>query len=199
MARKIILASGSPRRKELLGLAGAKFEIFSPDVDETILPREGASAMVKRLSVMKAGAVSEKFKSAGDTLLIVAADTTVVSPEGRILGKPADLKEAVKMVSSLQGRMHKVLTGYCILEVVRGKVLRARARVVGTRVWIRPLNPSEVKAYVARGESLDKAGAYAAQGFGMAIVEKISGSYTNVVGLPVKEVVADLKELGWSP
>jgi septum formation protein len=199
MARKIILASGSPRRKELLGLAGASFEILSPDVDETILPRESAKTMVKRLSVMKAGAVAEKFNRSQDTLLIVAADTTVVSPGGEILGKPSDLKEAVKMVSSLQGRMHRVLTGYCILEVVRGKVRRARARVVGTHVWIRPLNPSEVKAYVGRGESLDKAGAYAAQGFGMAIVEKISGSYTNVVGLPVKEVVADLKELGWSP
>jgi len=86
MARKIILASGSPRRKELLGLAGASFEILSPDVDETILPRESAKTMVKRLSVMKAGAVAEKFNRSQDTLLIVAADTTVVSPEGEILG-----------------------------------------------------------------------------------------------------------------
>ena len=126
MSKKIILASGSPRRKELLTLADVRFEIRIPDVDET----------------------------------------------------------------------H---TGYSILEVIQGELKNSITRSVETKVFIKAMLPSEIKAYVQKNESLDKAGGYAAQGYGMTLIEKIDGSYTNVVGLPISQVITDLKKMGWKP
>jgi septum formation protein len=190
MPNTLLLASGSPRRKELLQKAGVSFEILVPDVDET--PRRGESPkrMVARLSRDKALAAQAQ-RSDG---WILAADTTVVSHAGKNLGKPADAAEARRMLKALQGKVHRVFTAYTI---VHGK--KTHTRVVETRVHIRKLSPQEQEAYLATGESMDKAGAYAAQGHGMILIEKIVGSYTNVVGLPVAEVMTDLRQLGFRP
>jgi septum formation protein len=197
MSKKIVLASGSPRRKELLEMAGIPFEIRVPEVDETPLPREAPQNMVKRLALMKALAAAREYSGKSTTAIILSADTTVVDPVGRNLGKPLNVRDAVKMVTALAGKDHFVFTGYSLVEIRKGRVHRILSRRVKTRVRIREMSPREVKSYVGRGESLDKAGAYAAQGFGMALIEQISGSYTNVVGLPVTEVTRDLRLLGW--
>lgn len=197
MNKKIVLASGSPRRKELLEMAGIPFEILVPEVDETPLPREAPQNMVKRLSLMKALAAARDWSGSPGSAIILSADTTVVDPSGRNLGKPRNLREARKMVSALAGKDHFVFTGYSLVEIRKGRVHRILSKRVRTRVRIREMTSREVNDYIGRGESLDKAGAYAAQGFGMALIEQISGSYTNVVGLPVTEVTRDLRLLGW--
>jgi septum formation protein len=196
MDKKIILASGSPRRKELLGMAGVSFEVRVFDIDETPRKKEHPKTMVRRLSVEKAMATVRTLEGK-ESFIVIAADTTVVNPAEKNLGKPGDEAEAVRMVYSLQGKTHSVYTGYSVLLVQNGKVVRKVTRAVRTRVKIQAMSRNQVKAYVAKGECMDKAGAYAAQGFGMAIIEKISGSYTNVVGLPMTEVMRDLVNLGW--
>ena len=195
MAEQIILASSSPRRKELLILAGLSFEVRVSDIDET--PRRGESPklMVKRLALEKGREVSKSATTG--SRYIISADTTVVSPRERNLGKPRDEAEAIRMVRSLQGRTHRVYTGYAILKIESGRIVREISRVVTTRVTMKKMSTAEIRAYVARGECLDKAGAYAAQGFGMVLIERISGSYTNVVGIPVTQVLGDLGRLGW--
>lgn len=191
----IVLASGSPRRKELLTWAGVEFEILVSDIDETPKKKETPSEMVRRLSKEKAHAVGKNLIAVNRDAVVIAADTTVVSPRGKILGKPVDLDEAYKMISELQGKTHQVLTGYSIVKVKNGKILKTVSKVVKTAVTMRRLSTDERKFYLSQGESMDKAGAYAAQGFGMVLIEKISGSYTNVVGLPMSEVIQDLKKL----
>ncbi len=197
MNKKIVLASGSPRRKELLEMAGIPFEILIPEVDETPLARETPQNMVKRLALMKALAAARGLSRDPGSSLILSADTTVVDPYGRNLGKPRNVLEARKMVAALAGKDHFVFTGYSLVEIRKGVVQRTLSRRVRTRVRIREMTAREIRDYVGRGESLDKAGAYAAQGFGMALIEQISGSYTNVVGLPITEVTRDLRLLGW--
>jgi len=197
MFKPLVLASGSPRRKDLLRLAGVKYRICVPDIDETPVQTESPRAMVRRLSREKALESWRNFLSAKQSAFILSADTTVVSPGGRVLGKPHDSAEAVQMIRSLQGRVHQVLTGYTLLDVELGVLARSVTRVIRTKVAIQALSHLEIQRYVGLGESLDKAGAYAAQGFGMAIIESISGSYTNVVGLPMTEVMRDLKKFGW--
>ncbi len=192
---KVILASGSPRRKELLTWAGVGFEIMVSDVDETPLKNETPAAMVKRLSCAKAIAVGQQVLSSAEPCVIIAADTTVVSPKGKILGKPLDEKDALKMISEIQGQTHTVLTGYALVKVSKGKIVKSISKVVKTRVTMRKLNKIDQQFYLSRGESMDKAGAYAAQGYGMVLIEKINGSYTNVVGLPMKEVLEDLQKI----
>jgi septum formation protein len=193
--QKVILASGSPRRKELLSWAGVEYEIMVSDVDETPKKKESPAAMVKRLSFEKALAVAERLTSSKGTVVIIAADTTVVSPQGKILGKPVNEKDALKMISDIQGKTHLVLTGYALVKLKNGKLDQAVSKMVKTAVTMRKLSKMEQKFYLSRGESMDKAGAYAAQGYGMVLIEKISGSYTNVVGLPMKEVLEDLQKI----
>lgn len=192
---KIVLASGSPRRKELLSWAGVSFEVLVSEVDESIIKNEKPIQMVRRLSKEKAEAVAKILNQNSSDAIVIAADTTVVSPKGRILGKPIDLNEAYKMISELQGKTHQVLTGYCLVRVRGGKVKKIISKVVKTEVTMRALSVKERKFYLSQGESLDKAGAYAAQGFGMVLIEKIRGSYTNVVGLPMNEVLKDLSRI----
>ncbi len=199
MGERIILASGSPRRKELLALAGLHFEVRVSEVDEEPKRGELPHRMVRRLSREKAFEVAKQVLHADAPVLIIAADTTVVSPAGKNLGKPRDEAEAVRMVHALQGRTHRVHTGYSILKISDKAVTRVISRVVTTRVTLKSMSRVEIREYVAKGECLDKAGAYAAQGHGMALIEKISGSYTNVVGIPVTQVLSDLRALGWSP
>lgn len=200
MAIPIFLASTSPRRLELLTQAGFTFSTLAPHTDETPRPRESAEAMVKRLSRDKARSVVREIGQR--PVLVIAADTTVVAPGGkRILGKPENLEEARAMVTSLAGRSHTVWTGYTLLLSEAGAAKpRELTRSVKSLVKMRKLTRAQVEAYVARGESMDKAGAYAAQGAGMALIEEIRGSYSNVVGLPIAQLMTDLEaRFGVSP
>lgn len=194
---KLYLASGSPRRKQLMSAAGYEFAIVIPDVDESPLKNEAPKKMVQRLSMLKAMKACENIDASD--YFVLAADTTVVSPSGKNLGKPESLNDAAKMLKQLQGKVHSVYTAYTILRVSQGKTHQHRSRVIETKVTFRPLKKSEIDSYLACGESMDKAGAYAAQGAGVALVEKMNGSYTNVVGLPLTQVIADFKSLGLAP
>jgi septum formation protein len=178
----LILASGSPRRAELLRAAGIEFTVRIADVDEAILPGESPRDYVLRLSRAKALAV------AGEDEIVLGADTTVVI-EDEIAGKPVDADDARRMLKALSGRWHEVLTGVTLL---RGhKVL---ADVAVTRVKFSEMSESEIDWYVSTGEPMDKAGAYGIQGYASRFVERIEGSYSNVVGLPVQMVYKMLKE-----
>ncbi len=202
MLQKIILASSSPRRKDLLESAGFEVKIFKPEVDETPRKGESPAALVRRLSQEKAltafAAVSSKTSDPRPTLF-VAADTIVVDPLGkRILGKPTSRADASKMLKSLSGKSHTVLTGFTVLYKTQSKkiaVHSALSKVVRTRVTIKPLTNVAIERYLNSGEPFDKAGSYAAQGIGMGFIEKIVGSYTNVVGLPMTEVIEAMEEL----
>jgi septum formation protein len=178
----LILASGSPRRADLLRAAGIEFTVRIADVDETILPGESPRDYVLRLSRAKALAV------AGENETVLGADTTVVI-EDEIAGKPIDTEDARRMLRALSGRWHEVLTG---VTLVRGhKVL---SDVDTTRVKFAEMSESEIDWYVATGEPMDKAGAYGIQGYASRFIERIEGSYSNVVGLPVQMVYKILKE-----
>lgn len=180
---RVLLASRSPRRRELLLAAGVQVEVRAPDVDEAPAPDEPPAAMVMRLAIEKAGTVRTR------DAVVVAADTAVVL-DGAALGKPVDHEHAVGMLGCLSGRRHEVLTGFC---VQRGR--ERLATVVTTEVWFRELSQAEIVGYVATGEPLDKAGAYGIQGVGGALIDRLKGSYTNVVGLPLAEVLAAIREV----
>jgi len=177
----IILASASPRRAQLLTAAGISFDVIPADVDET--PREGESPLdyVERLALEKARAVSR----AAPARIVLGADTTVVL-DGHILGKPMDRAEAATMLGRLGGHVHEVRTGIA-LAGPRGEAVSSAV----TRVWVRDMTSEDIARYVETGEPLDKAGAYAIQGRFSRFIERIEGSYTNVVGLPVA-LVCDL-------
>ena len=171
---RLVLASRSPRRAELLRAAGIEFIIRTADIDETPLPDEAASDYVVRLAREKALEVSRSSDE-----VILGADTTVVLGS-EIMGKPLDAHDASRMLRALAGRRHEVLTGICLLH--GDAVLSDLAR---TWVWIAPLSDEEIAEYVASGEPMDKAGGYAIQGLASRFVERIDGPYSNVVGLPV--------------
>lgn len=164
-----------------------------PYVIESTRDGEPPKALVSRLAREKARAVADRIVARGP-LLVIAADTTVVAPDGgAILGKPRDPADARRMLGLLSGKSHVVLTGYCVQPVDwPGKVGRL-LRVVRSRVRLRALSRRDIEAYVRTGEPMDKAGAYAAQGVGMALIESIQGSYTNVVGLPLCQLLTDLE------
>lgn len=190
---RVILASTSPRRIELLTNAGLQFEIQAPLTDEIENPRETPTAMVKRLAVEKAMAVVKRTENLANSV-VISADTTVVTPSGKaILSKPKNRQDAIRMIGTLSGAFHTVLTAYCLWITDRsGKRHKKIVRVVKTRVKIKRLSKNQCAEYVDCGESMDKAGAYAAQGRGMTLIEEIRGSYTNVVGLPMAQLLADL-------
>jgi septum formation protein len=187
----LILASGSPRRKYLLKELGFKFKVLKPNVDETQSKNESASAYVQRLSRDKAKAV---FKKTANHSIIIAADTTVVTQNGNVLNKPKDIVDAARMIRLLQGRSHVVLTGVTVVEAQKTEIVKIKSFVVKTLVYFRKLTPEECRKYAETREGLDKAGAYAAQGKGMGIVSAIRGSYTNVVGLPLSQLVQVLEQ-----
>ncbi len=184
----IILASASPRRQELLALLGIPFEVFPSQVDEKFLEDESPEKYVLRVARAKAEHVAAQKPGRW----ILAADT-VVEIDEKILGKPRDRREAAEMLRWLSGRVHRVLTGYCILN--SASPLRKKGRVI-TRVKFKPLAEEEIRWYIGTAEPFDKAGAYAVQGKGAFMVQEVRGSYTNVVGLPLCEVVRDLRDLG---
>ncbi|MBU4564828.1 MAG: Maf family protein [Desulfarculus sp.] len=181
----LVLASASPRRREMLTHLGLNFRLAPAHIDENLLPGESAAQAAQRLASAKAAAV---HVAPNDTVL--AADTLVVLGE-EIMGKPKDALEAAQMLRKLSGAQHEVLTGYCLLNESWQKVGLGRSLVT-----FRKLSDAEIAAYVATGEAMDKAGAYAVQGLGGALVKEVSGSYTNVVGLPLAAVIEMLLEQG---
>ena len=184
----IILASASPRRTELMALAGIEFSVVPADIDEAVLPGEKPAEHVMRLSREKADAV------AGTTngRYFIGADTVVVLEE-RIMGKPADEAEAFRMLAALSGLDHEVITGFSVFDKVSGIHL---TRCVRTEVTFKKLSEGEIRAYIATGCPMDKAGAYAMQGGAVHFIRSICGSYTNVIGLPMTELYETLSQLG---
>ena len=181
---RLILASASPRRAELLRAAGFDCDVVAANVDESIRPGESASAYVRRLAGEKSAAVAAR-----QDVLVLAADTAVVV-DGDILGKPRDDEEAAAMLRRLSGRRHEVLTGISLRQNSREV-----GRVETTAVFFSPLSEDDVTWYVASGEGRDKAGAYAIQGLASRFIPRIEGSYSNVVGLPVATVFELITEI----
>jgi septum formation protein len=180
----LILASASPRRRELLANAGFDFEVLSAPVDETPLPGESADALARRLALLKARAAYavalDKFP--GEALAVLGADT-VVAIDHHILGKPADAADAARMLRLLSGRTHQVITGVCLITPDKDTIAAET-----TQVEFFSLSDAEIAAYISTGEPMDKAGAYAIQGYASRWVPRIRGCYFNVVGLPVSLV-----------
>jgi septum formation protein len=208
----LVLASNSPRRKQLLALGGWDFIVFAPQVDESVLARESPQDYVRRLAENKAEAARQIL--AGDTpelggisrnrleeTLILAADTTVVFQSApnesyEILGKPADAAEAEAMLLRLRGQVHRVFTGLAVLRAVGDEL---QSEVVATDVRMREYSDEEILAYIATGDPLDKAGAYAIQHPGFRPVQNLQGCYANVMGLPVCHAARLLTQFGYPP
>ena len=190
--RALVLGSSSPRRRELLAGAGFKFEIADPGVDESALPGESAQAQARRLALEKARAVAARFPR---EVCVLAADTLVVVDDD-VLGKPRDIDEAVEMLLRIQGRTHRVLTGFALIVRALGVEVHD---VVASDVRMHPVDRAAARAYAASGEPLDKAGAYAAQGQGGRFVAEIRGSRSNVIGLPMEAVAVRLARAGVEP
>jgi septum formation protein len=188
---KIILASSSPRRAEMLRDAGIACEMRAAEIDEVALPGESAQAMVARLAQAKARATAAQL-GAGDNI-VVGADTTV-ELGGEILGKPRNSAHAREMLAKLSGRTHHVLTGIFLLKLPGNET---RAAVEKSAVKFAALSEKEIDAYALSGEPMGKAGAYAIQGLAGRFIPKIEGCYFNVVGLPLARLYALLRELGW--
>lgn len=186
MSKELILASTSPRRRDLITHFDLPFRCVSVDVDETPHAEESAKAMVQRLAGSKARSAVAEFPDA----IIVAADTTV-DLDGQIIGKPSDAADAVRMLKRLRGRAHRVYSG-----VVVGTTHRHIALLAETVVWMRDYSDHEIEAYVATGDPLDKAAAYAIQHPTFRPVARIEGCYSNVMGLPLCRVYLGLREVG---
>lgn len=187
---RLILASASPRRRELLTAAGAGFTVLPSDADERFDAPISASDLVKLLSVRKAEATAAVLAPLSEDLLILAADTVVEAPDGTILGKPSDEAHAAAMLRSLSGRAHHVYSGYTLLW--KEGIYTA---AVDSTVRFCPLTEKEIADYIATGEPMGKAGSYAIQGLGGAFVEKLDGDFTNVVGLPMPSLEAAVLHL----
>jgi septum formation protein len=187
----LVLASASPRRRELLAAAGVAFEVRPADVPEQALPGETPRALVERLAADKALHVARTL-AGGPARFVLGADTVVVV-DGEALGKPGDEAHAFTLLRRLLGRMHRVVTGVALVES-GGNAPRILS--VESEVYMRAGSDAEIRAYVATGEPLDKAGAYAAQGEGRRFIERIVGSESNVIGLPLEETLALLRAVG---
>lgn len=188
MKRKVILASSSPRRKELLEGLGFNFTVKPSKIPEKMNPRLGPKARAENLSLQKAKAVAKRVKNA----LIIAADTIVVL-QNEIIGKPESPDHAKRMLKKLQGRKHIVITGFTILDTESGKLI---TKAASTNVYMKKLTVKEIDAYFKKEHVLDKAGSYAMQGLGGILFEKIEGDYFTVVGLPLHALAVELKKFG---
>ena len=197
--KTIILGSASPRRRELLAQIGAEFEVRVSNKEEVYhsnVPEE----IVKELALMKVENVAEELAEenpagAVKSTVVIGADTIVVQ-DGKILGKPADEADAVRMLTGLQGRRHDVYTGVAVLDYDENGEKRVYNYPVGTAVYVNEMTEEEIRAYVETKDPLDKAGAYGIQGRFAAHIDRIEGDYYNVVGLPVSRVYRTLRELG---
>jgi len=188
---KLILASSSPRRAEILANAGLPFSVLSSAVDESPFPGETPAALVQRLANAKADLVTAR---AVGPAIILAADTIVVLDD-KILGKPGFIEDARHMLQQLSGRTHSVLTGVALIRLPDGE---RRQFIESTLVHFRPITEEELSSYLATHEPYDKAGAYAIQGQAGRYIPRIEGCYFNVVGLPLSRVLTELESLGWS-
>lgn len=185
---KFILASGSPRRKELLSRMGVDFDVLVSDVDEEKVAKDiPVRLYVQELALLKAGA---SMKNAPKDAIIIAADT-VVTLFGKVLGKPRDEDDARRMLLSLSAREHEVYTGVCVM---RGRDGKTTCESVCTKVKFKPLTEDKINAYISTGEPMDKAGAYGIQGKGSMLIEGIEGDYFNVVGLPIARLTDILEK-----
>jgi nucleoside triphosphate pyrophosphatase len=181
---RVVLASKSPRRRDLLQQAGLTFSVIISDFKENSVAMSEPDAYVKTLAEAKAGDISNKHPETW----VIGADTIVLIDD-RILGKPVSADDARSMLRLLSGKAHQVLTGYCICCKTKGRIF---SETIRTDVFFKTLKPEEIEWYIQTGEPFDKAGAYAIQGVGSLLVKRINGSYTNVVGLPVCEVMGFL-------
>lgn len=184
----IILASASPRRRELLKKTGLAFRVDAGPHEESMRSGLTPRALARYLSYEKAKAVAGKYKNS----LIIAADTFIVCRK-KILGKPHTADEARRMLDALSGRSHSVITGFTVMDTETNKTI---SRSVETVVSFRKLSTEDIESYIRTGEPLDKAGAYAVQGAGAALVRKIEGDYFNIVGLPLNDLVRVLRKFG---
>lgn len=191
MSSKLILASASPRRAEILRDAGIPFSVLSSAVDETVIPGETPQELVRRLALAKAELVAAR---AVGPAIVIAADT-VVALESAILGKPRTSDDARQMLGKLSGRTHSVVTG---VTLIRLPDAQRRDFIETTQVHFASIAKDEIDKYLATGEPFDKAGAYAIQGLGGRFIPRIDGCYFNVVGLPLARLCKELAELGWS-
>jgi septum formation protein len=183
---RVILASQSPRRRELLTLIGIKHEVLPADIDESLMPGELPAPHAERLARAKAHTIAEREPGA----VVIAADTIVVV-DGDVLGKPRDSAEAHAMLKRLSGRTHTVLTAIAV-----ARAAQTESAVESVDVTFRALTDSEITAYIATGEPMDKAGAYGIQGYGATIVERVSGDYFSVMGLGLRRLVELLGRVG---
>ena len=188
MRPRFILASGSPRRRELLGDAGYRFEVVSPPVDEVA----HRWLTIRELTIWNAARKAARVSRMLPDAVVLAADT-LVTIDGEVLGKPNDFEDAVRILLRLSGRVHDVWTAVRITHGVRGE---SRSFHETSRVHFRTLDEASIREYLAKIDPLDKAGAYAAQGHGREIIDRIDGSYTNVVGLPMEKTVRVLRDFG---
>jgi septum formation protein len=190
---KLILASSSPRRAEVLRNAGLVFQVRPADVDETRLPQEAAEDYVRRVAQAKAYVVAEQVRAAGERTIVIAADTIVLA-EGQILGKPKDAADARRMLRLFSGKIHQVLTALCVINIATGK---EALHVEKTRVQFLKMSEEEIERYIQTGEPFDKAGAYGIQGIAGRFATRIEGCYFNVLGLPLSQLWTTLQKLGW--
>jgi len=184
--KPIVLASSSPRRKELLEKIGLAFTVDPAEEEESPNPQLSPQELAKSLSLQKARAAAAR----NPTSIVIAADTFGVL-DGRLLGKPAGKQQAREMLGMMRGRRHTVITGFTVMDASSGSSI---TETVETGVYFRKLTEAEINAYVCSGEPLDKAGAYAIQGLGALLVDKIEGDYYNVVGLPLAALASVLKK-----
>jgi septum formation protein len=191
MKMPLVLASASPRRRELLGMVGISFEIIPSRIEETELNGADPALTARSYARKKAEAVARQEGDRADHWFL-GVDTIVIL-DRRVMGKPADRDQAREFLSTLSGRRHQVITAYCLLRPSGRELLE---KTISSQVKIRAMAPAEIEAYLDTDEPYDKAGAYAAQGVGASLVEAIEGSYTNVVGLPLAELTMDLLRLG---
>jgi len=193
-AAPLVLGSASPRRREMIAMIDVPFVVRPADVDESIRRGESPRVYLERVAGAKLAAVCACDLGAARAVLV--ADTVVVAPDGSMLAKPGDDGEALAMIERLAGATHEVSTRFLLADRGAGTP-PSHAETVTTRVTLRPVARDEARAYVATGEGRDKAGGYALQGKAAVFVERIEGSYTNVVGLPLCEVVVAMRALGW--
>lgn len=185
-----ILASGSPRRKELLELMGLEFKVIVSQADEDSVSKDLKPALyVQELALLKASATAKEVLR-NKNAVIISADT-IVTLDGQILGKPKDEDDAFNMLSKLLGREHEVYTGYCVMRISDGKAVCGKVR---TKVKFKDLSDDKIRGYINSGEPMDKAGAYGIQGLGSLLIEKIDGDYFNVVGLPISALADTLED-----
>ena len=199
---KYILGSGSPRRRELLGMILPEFTVLPSRFDEESIQREGMTPceIVCTLSREKAREVFERYRAENpqEEICVIGGDTIVISADGEVMGKPSSRADAARMLKQLSGCTHQVMTAVTVMAQSVGQTLE-RVFPVQTDVTFYPLNDHEIERYLDTGEPFDKAGSYGIQGYGGLLVERIAGDYNNVVGLPVARLMRELREMGLLP